>query len=104
MRESRCERCLDCFWNLVAPLRWVIGEYLVSAARISFTLMAGITLLLVSLLVVTSLALSTADKYEHSECRSSCGFALQHARFVNPLDKSLKFLSKVATCLAYFAP
>eukprot|EP00823_Brevimastigomonas_motovehiculus_P003905 TRINITY_DN2472_c1_g1_i1.p1 TRINITY_DN2472_c1_g1~~TRINITY_DN2472_c1_g1_i1.p1 ORF type:complete len:582 (+),score=128.69 TRINITY_DN2472_c1_g1_i1:67-1812(+) len=70
--QTRC-------WNCCAPL------------RIPF----GIIFLCISILIVVSLFMSSIDKLQHSDCKASCGYTLDHPTLGNPIDLMLKEFSKV---------
>lgn len=76
--SSRCD-CLGACWTILSPFRWVIG----------------ITLSLVSLLMVVSIAITVTDKLMHSECKLKCGYALDKTTFPNPIDLVLTESAKV---------
>lgn len=71
---SQCDRC----WNAVAPLRYLLA----------------IPLFCVSLLIVISLTMTVVDKFMHSDCKASCGYAITKASILNPIDEALKWMSK----------
>lgn len=55
----------------------------------------GIIFFLISELMVISMLLSVIDKFLHSTCKLSCGYAIDKAYIFNPLDKTLNFLSQM---------
>jgi LMBR1 domain-containing protein 1 len=69
--------CVTALWDLCAPFRLVLG----------------LILLAFSLLIVISLLLSTIDKFMHSKCGSSCGWAIETTTLPNPLDICLNALA-----------
>eukprot|EP00455_Lapot_gusevi_P032977 TRINITY_DN3601_c0_g1_i5.p1 TRINITY_DN3601_c0_g1~~TRINITY_DN3601_c0_g1_i5.p1 ORF type:complete len:363 (-),score=109.87 TRINITY_DN3601_c0_g1_i5:136-1224(-) len=72
---SFCASCWDAFWWL----RAVVGIFLYG----------------VSLLIIVSLILTTVDKALHSECRTSCGYAIDTPSILNPINSLLVYSSKV---------
>ncbi len=65
-------------WRVLYPIRCFVG----------FALAA------VTVLIVTTLALSAADMWLNSLCGIRCGFVMDTPSFINPLDSVLVFLSK----------
>jgi len=53
----------------------------------------GLIFLGISLLVVVSLMISAIDKAMHSNCKASCGYAIDSPTLPNPIDISLRKLS-----------
>lgn len=66
-------------WTVMKPFRLVLGG----------------TLLLLSALLACSLAGSLGDMAAHSHCGLRCGFAVEHARWPNPMDSLLVAASRV---------
>ena len=74
-RDLTCwEKC----WNILVPIRLVIA----------------IPLLLISLLLVVSLSITVVDKFKHSLCGASCGYALAKTQILNPIDEAFRELAK----------
>lgn len=69
--------CWGACWDLCAPFRLVL-------AIVAWAL---------SLLIMVSLAMSTTDRLMHSQCGSSCAYALDSPTLFNPLDEVLKLLA-----------
>lgn len=71
---------------------WISKIFLV---LVPFRVLVGATLLLMSLTLVTSLALSSYDRFTQSRCGFQCGYILEGSRLIwNPLDDVLIFLSE----------
>ena len=71
--------CWEKCWNVLVPIRLVIA----------------IPLLLVSLLLVVSLSITVVDKFTHSSCGPSCGYALARTQILNPIDEAFRALNKL---------
>jgi LMBR1 domain-containing protein 1 len=65
-------------WNCCAPFRIVLA----------------IPLLLLSFLIVVSMTITVIDKFLHSPCGPSCGYALDSPQIINPIDQALRFLNQ----------
>eukprot|EP01006_Ploeotia_vitrea_P045758 TRINITY_DN66967_c12_g2_i1.p1 TRINITY_DN66967_c12_g2~~TRINITY_DN66967_c12_g2_i1.p1 ORF type:complete len:582 (+),score=290.06 TRINITY_DN66967_c12_g2_i1:90-1835(+) len=76
-KTSVVNRCAQ-VWNALAPLR----------------ISVGVVLLLTSLLVVVSMGLTMGDKLANSKCKSKCGYALDKADVINPIDLMLNEFAK----------
>jgi len=65
--------------QLVVPFRWMIG----------------ISMMVMSLLVVVSLLLTMLDRLWHSPCGLACGYMLKERKIFNPADELFLRLSRV---------
>merc|ERR1711967_205816 len=57
--------------------------------------MIGISMMVISLLVVVSLLLTLLDRLLHSPCGWSCGYTLKERLIFNPIDEIFLRLSKI---------
>lgn len=76
-RLTAATSCCGKIWNAFAPIRIIVG----------------VSLLLISWLIVISMILSSVDRIANSTCGYSCGFALDEPNITNPIDELLKALS-----------
>ena len=59
------------------------------------TLLAGILLLVIALLVVTSMLITCIDKIKNSVCGTSCGYLLGHTHIFNPINWLFTLTSRI---------
>ncbi|KAK5696830.1 hypothetical protein LTR97_008134 [Elasticomyces elasticus] len=59
------------------------------------TLLAGLLLLLVSLVIFASMLITMIDKLKNSVCGTSCGYLLAHTKIFQPLNWLLTLTSKI---------
>ncbi|TKA83766.1 putative lysosomal cobalamin transporter [Friedmanniomyces simplex] len=59
------------------------------------TLLAGLLLLLVSLVVFASMLITMIDKLKNSVCGTSCGYLLGHTKIFQPLNYILTLTSRI---------
>merc|ERR1719174_2953940 len=76
--EQRAGAVIPQLLQCLVPFRWMIG----------------ISMMIISLLVVSSLLLTLLDRALHSSCGWSCGFTLKERLIFNPIDEIFLRLSK----------
>jgi len=76
--EQRAGAVIPQLLQCLVPFRWMIG----------------ISMMIISLLVVSSLLLTLLDRALHSSCGWSCGFTLKERVIFNPIDEIFLRLSK----------
>lgn len=59
-----------------------------------FRVVVGLVCLAFSLIILTSFAITSVDRIQHSTCGFSCGFMIEKPSYVNPLDHVLVWTSK----------